>query len=126
MRAIFYKDIILYKLIFFVPVAACESVKKAIFSTGAGSLGNYSNCSWQVLGDAQFTPSPAASPYIGKANTAESVAEFRVEILCEKNNIKKAIQALIQSHPYEKPAFEVYNPEEGYFDFYTQDSALLT
>ena len=111
----------MYKLIFFVPEAACELVKNAIFSTGAGSLGKYSNCSWQVLGDGHFTPLEIASPYIGEANKAQSVPEFRVEILCEEKNIELAVQALIHAHPYEKPAFEVYHPQEKYFDFYTQE-----
>jgi len=109
----------LYKLIFYVPQHSCELVKQAIFSTGAGSLGNYANCSWQVLGDGQFIPSGIANPHIGVANQVETVAEYRVEILCSEQNIDAAVNALLASHPYEKPAFEVYHPEEKYFGFYT-------
>ncbi len=45
-----------YKLVFFVPENAIEEVKQAIFATGAGSLGNYAQCSWQTLGVGQFLP----------------------------------------------------------------------
>ena len=110
----------MYKLIFYVPVDACDAVKKAIFKTGAGALGNYSDCCWQVLGNSEFIPGNDAKPHIGKANKAEVVAEFRVEILCTNENIEQAVKALIETHPYEKPAFEVYHPEDRYFDFYTQ------
>jgi hypothetical protein len=109
-----------YKLIFYVPVDACDAVKKAIFNTGAGALGNYSNCCWQVLGSAEFIPSNDAKPHIGEANKTQTVAEYRVEILCTQSDIDAAVKALIASHPYEKPAFEVYHPVEKYFDFYTQ------
>ncbi len=110
----------MYKLIFYVPAAACDKVKKAIFATGAGSLGNYSNCCWQVQGEGQFMPNSNATPHIGKSNQVQIVTEFRVEILCTEQNIERAVQALIDSHPYEKPAFEVYHPLAKYFDFYTE------
>jgi len=110
----------LYKLIFYVPIDACEIVKSAIFATGAGTLGNYSNCCWQVLGEAKFIPTGNANPYIGIANEPETVAEYRVEILCTELDIELAVAALLNTHPYEKPAFEVYHPEEKYFSLYTQ------
>lgn len=110
----------MYKLIFFVPQHSCDAVKTAIFATGAGSLGNYSNCCWQVLGESQFTPSTSATPYIGQADVVERVAEYRVEVLCTEENINAAVTALLQSHPYEKPAFEVHQPQASYFEFYTQ------
>lgn len=110
----------MYKLIFYVPSANCEQVKQAIFATGAGSLGNYSQCSWQVLGEGHFMPSANTSPHIGTANETQTVAEFRVEVLCSEENVDQAVQAMIENHPYEKPAFEVYHPLEKYFGFYTQ------
>ncbi len=97
-----------YKLIFFVPENAVEEVKQAIFATGAGSLGNYAQCSWQTLGVGQFLPLDGANPTIGKVDEVEQVSEYRVEILCTSENIKDAVEALKKAHPYEEPAFEVY------------------
>ncbi len=97
-----------YKLIFFVPENAVETVKQAIFATGAGSLGNYAQCSWQTLGTGQFLPLDGANPTIGEIDNVERVSEWRVEILCTAENIKSAVTALKTAHPYEEPAFEVY------------------
>jgi len=111
---------LLYKLIFFVPVENCESVKQAIFETQAGSLGNYANCCWQTLGEGEFIPTGFAAPHIGEINKVQKVPEYRVEILCTQENVELAVKALITHHPYEKPAFEVYEPLAKYFDFYTK------
>lgn len=102
----------MFKLIFYVPVEQAEEVKEAVFKTGAGKLGNYSHCSWQVLGQGQFKPLAGSKPFIGKANTLEVVDEFRVEILVEESLIKEALVALKQAHPYEEPAYEVIRLEK--------------
>ena len=97
----------MFKLIFYVPTNCVEIVKNAIFKTGAGQLGNYSHCSWQVLGDGQFKPLSGSKPTLGSEGNIERVKEFRVEILCLEDNIKLAVDALKSSHPYEEVAYEV-------------------
>ena len=97
----------MFKLIFYVPESAVEKVKSAVFATGAGTLGNYSSCSWQTMGVGQFKPLEGANPAIGSKNIVERVEEFRVEILCSESQIKPAITALKAAHPYEEVAFEV-------------------
>jgi len=97
----------MYKLIFYVPKADAQSVKKAIFATGAGSLGNYSECSFEVEGAGQFRPNSKANPAIGRSNKLEKVIELKVEILCTEENISNSVEALRKSHPYEEPAFEI-------------------
>ena len=98
----------MYKLIFFVPINSATVVKDAIFSTGAGSLGNYSHCSFESKGVGQFKPLAGSSPSIGSIDEIERVDELKIEILCSENNIKEAIQSLKISHPYEEVAYEVY------------------
>ena len=95
------------KLIFFVPEADTEAVKEAVFSAGAGRLGDYEHCSWQTLGTGQFRPLTGANPHIGDVGSAERVEEYRVETLVEERVIEAVIKALIQAHPYEEPAWEV-------------------
>ena len=97
----------MFKLIFYVPEDSCEKVKSAVFKTGAGTLGQYSHCSWQTLGIGQFKPLEGANPAVGEVNTLEKVPELRVEVLCAKSQIKPAISALKEAHPYEEVAFEV-------------------
>ena len=97
----------MFKLIFYVPKDQAEPVKEAIFSTGAGAIGNYSHCAWQTEGIGQFKPLEGSNPTLGKQDIIEHVPELRVEILCTDDNIKHAVKALKDSHPYEEPAYEV-------------------
>ncbi len=97
----------MYKLIVYVPEQSVEVVKEAIFKTGAGKIGNYDKCAWQVLGTGQFRALNGANPTIGTVNALENVPEYRVEILCLEDNILNAIKAMLSSHPYEEPAYEV-------------------
>lgn len=98
----------MYKLVFFVPFKEAQQVKDAIFATGAGSIGEYSCCSWETLGTGQFRPLEGSNPSIGAINKLEKVEELRVEVLCEEHNIKEATQAMLKAHSYEEPAYEIY------------------
>ncbi len=94
-----------YQISFYVPENHCESVKQAMFDTGAGTLGNYQECAWQTLGHGQFKPLEGSYPYLGNKDKLEKVKEYKVEMLCDKEKIKLVIQALKSSHPYEVPAY---------------------
>lgn len=94
------------KLIYYVPDSHLESTKQAIFSAGAGGIGNYENCAWQVKGIGQFKPVKGADPYIGELGELEQVDEWRVETIVIEANAKAVAKALKASHPYEEPAFE--------------------
>ncbi|MBN6517732.1 NGG1p interacting factor NIF3 [Acinetobacter pittii] len=94
------------KLIYYVPDSHLESTKQAIFSAGAGGIGNYEHCAWQVKGMGQFKPVKGADPYIGELGKLEQVDEWRVETIVIAENAKAVAKALKASHPYEEPAFE--------------------
>lgn len=98
----------IYQIIFYVPQENKEQVKNALFRVGAGNIGEYSHCAWETLGQGQFLPSEKSDPHIGQANKLETVAEYKVEMVCEKKNIRQAIEALLNSHPYEEPAYSVF------------------
>ena len=102
-----------YKLMFYVPILHATAVKKAIFATGAGRIGNYKNCAFQVKGEGQFLPVDNANPTIGEVGKEEVVEEYKVEILClDEQNTKEAVDALKRAHPYEEVAYEVYKIED--------------
>ena len=96
----------MYKLIYYVPESHLESTKLAIFAAGAGGIGNYERCAWQVLGTGQFKPVNGAQPFIGELDTLEQLPEWRVETIVPENQAREVAQALKASHPYEEPAFE--------------------
>ena len=101
----------MYKICFYVPEAQAEEVKKALFETGAGKIGNYSCCAWQTLGEGQFMPLEGSQAFIGEQNRLEKVSEYKVELVCPDNLIQKAIAALKKAHPYEEPAYQVWRLE---------------
>lgn len=98
----------MYKLAFFVPDGAAESVKEAIFATGAGRLGNYAACCFQTRGVGQFRPLAGADPHIGRLGTLTHVDELKIELICHDELIHAAVAALKRAHPYEEPAYEAW------------------
>ncbi len=98
----------MYKLVFYVPARDLEKVKAAVFSAGAGKIGEYQECCWQIAGIGQFRPSAEANPFIGQAGLLEQVEEYRVEMVCDDAFIYGALQALKATHPYEEPAYDVW------------------
>ena len=94
------------KLIYYVPESHLESTKLAVFEAGAGGIGNYEHCAWQVLGTGQFKPVKGANPFIGELDTLEKIPEWRVETIVPEEKASDVARALKASHPYEEPAFE--------------------
>ena len=97
----------LYQLVIYIPEAQCEKVKAAMFTAGAGRYDGYEQCSWQVLGQGQFKPIAGSQPFIGKHDKLETVAEYRVEMICEEKFLKDVIRAMLLAHPYEQPAYSI-------------------
>ena len=97
----------MYQLVVYIPETHTEAVKQVMFAAGAGRQGNYDLCSWQVKGEGQFRPLDGSQPFLGNVGSVETVSEYRVEMLCDDNCLKKVIAALQQSHPYEEPAFDI-------------------
>ena len=102
----------LLKLCFYVPETHLTSVKEALFTAGAGRLGNYDHCCWQTLGEGQFRPLADSKPYTGSECSLTTVAEYKVELVCDENLISSVVSALKFAHPYETPAFDVVKLEK--------------
>ncbi|MEQ1308022.1 NGG1p interacting factor NIF3 [Acinetobacter bereziniae] len=94
------------KLIYYVPESHLEITKQAIFDAGAGGIGDYEHCAWQVLGIGQFKPIKGAKPFIGELGHLEQLPEWRVETIVPEPKARSVAKALKTSHPYEEPAFE--------------------
>ena len=96
----------MFKLIYYVPESHLDATKLAVFEAGAGGIGNYEHCAWQVLGTGQFKPVKGANPFIGELDTLERIPEWRVEMIVPEDQASRVARALKASHPYEEPAFE--------------------
>lgn len=102
----------MYKLTVFIPETALEVVKSALFDAGAGSIGNYQQCCWQVKGMGQFMPLSGSDPHIGTQDKLETVEEWRVEMVVDKDRITEVLAVLKQVHPYETPAYDVIEVQD--------------
>lgn len=98
----------MYKFVFFVPESHLDTVKSAVFAAGAGRIGNYDCCAWQVRGEGQFRPLPGSDPYLGDTDKLTLVIEYRVEMVCADECIQQALAALRAAHPYEEPAYDIW------------------
>ncbi|MEM6999319.1 MAG: NGG1p interacting factor NIF3 [Pseudomonadota bacterium] len=95
------------KISYHVPASHLEDTKRALFDAGAGTLGAYDQCCWQVQGEGQFRPLPGSQPHLGNIDRLTRVPEYRVEMVCAEAFVKQAVNALLAAHPYETPAYEI-------------------
>lgn len=102
----------MYTLVVYIPESHAEEVKGAMFGAGAGRIGDYQQCAWQVLGTGQFKPIEGSQPFVGRQGRVEKVAEFRVELVCDDASIKGVLGAMQAAHPYEEPAFHYWRVNE--------------
>lgn len=98
----------MYKIVTYVPESHLEAVKNAMFEAGAGHFGHYSHCSWETLGRGQFKPLAGANPTVGELGQVTQVSEWKVEMIVPENKLMEVVHAYKQAHPYEVPAYEVY------------------
>jgi dinuclear metal center YbgI/SA1388 family protein len=98
----------LQKLVVFVPQTHHEQVLNALFAAGAGWIGQYSNCSFNIPGTGTFLPQAGTEPFIGDVGKLERVQEVRIETIVPESLQRKAVQAMLKAHPYEEVAYDLY------------------
>ncbi|HVV58389.1 MAG TPA: hypothetical protein VHC45_08505 [Gaiellaceae bacterium] len=101
------------KLVVFVPADALDAVRDAVFAAGAGRIGAYERCSWYAEGTGTFLGGEGADPAIGEAGREERVPELRLETVFPAERQREVVAALRAAHPYEEPAFDVYELVEA-------------
>ncbi|MFQ3215417.1 MAG: dinuclear metal center YbgI/SA1388 family protein [Marivirga sp.] len=104
----------LAKLSVFVPQAATDMVKQALFTAGAGQIGEYKDCAFESIGTGGFTPSDRANPTIGSKGKAEKVAENKIEVIFPMHLKKQVLDAMEAAHPYEEVAYYLHQLENKY------------
>ena len=102
------KKDVLTKLVVFVPDEYVESVMSALFEAGAGSIGNYGECSFSTSGTGTFLPMEGSDPFSGQEGERENSLETKIEVLVSKHNLNGVIRAMKEAHPYEEVAYEAY------------------
>jgi dinuclear metal center YbgI/SA1388 family protein len=97
-----------FKIAVFIPEEKLEEVSAAIFDAGAGEIGEYGKCSFRLKGEGTFQGSGNTNPAIGKKGIFETISEVRFETIVNSWNLHRVISALLKSHPYEEPAYDIY------------------
>lgn len=97
----------IYKLTTYVPHASLETVKNALFTAGAGQIGNYDQCSFGVSGEGTFRASEKANPTLGDIGVQHKEPETQLHVTFEKHYESKILKALFNNHPYEEVAYEI-------------------
>ena len=96
------------KLVVFVPPESLDAVRDELFSAGAGRIGDYERCSWYAEGTGTFLGGEGTAPSVGEAGREERVPELRLEMVFPTERHEDVIAALRRAHPYEEPAFDIY------------------
>lgn len=103
------------KIVTFVPESQVEIVRQAMASAGAGVIGNYTQCSFRAAGIGSFLGGEGASPAVGEAGQLIEEEEARLEMVAPASRMEAAVTALVAAHPYEEPAFDVYEVQATSF-----------
>lgn len=98
----------LKKLVTFCPTDQVDQVREAIFKAGAGHIGNYDNCSYNVAGQGTFRGLEGSNPYAGQKGKLHFESEIRIETIVPGSIINRVIKAMIEAHPYEEVAYDIY------------------
>jgi len=98
----------LLKLVTFIPLEHKEKVSSAIFEAGAGHIGNYDCCSYNIEGEGSFRALENTNPYVGEKGKIHYEKEVRFETILPIYLKNKVLNALLKSHPYEEVAYDIY------------------
>jgi dinuclear metal center YbgI/SA1388 family protein len=107
----------LNKLVTFCPHEFAEKVRMSLFNEGAGHIGNYDCCSYNIHGQGTFRASDHAKPFVGEVNKLHFEDETRIEVIFPSFLEKEIIGALLDNHPYEEVAYDIYPLKNRYEKF---------
>ena len=101
------KSGLIKKLTTYVPIHEADNVRKALHKAGAGDIGNYGDCSFNVEGQGTYRGKENSNPTIGKKGTIHTENETFISVIFEKHLQSKILKALIEVHPYEEVAYDI-------------------
>jgi dinuclear metal center YbgI/SA1388 family protein len=109
------KQKILRRLITFAPNDKAEDVRKALFNAGAGHIGKYAECSFNSLGTGTFKAEEGSEPSVGEIGKQHHEQETKIEIVYPFYLEIQVVKALIDNHPYEEVAYDIFTMENIHY-----------
>ncbi len=98
----------LRKLVTFCPKDHAAHLRQALFDAGAGHIGNYDNCSFNVSGQGSFRAGEGSNPFTGQAGHLHFEDEIRIETIFPAWLESRLLSAMKAAHPYEEVAYDIY------------------
>ncbi len=95
------------KLTTYAPQKNADEIRKALFTAGAGNIGNYKNCSFNIEGKGTYLGNEDSNPAIGEKGKLHTEPETFISVIFEKHLERKVLNALFNNHPYEEVAYDV-------------------
>ena len=105
---------ILRKLVTFIPTEHADKVRLAVFKAGAGVIGEYDQCSYNLEGYGTFRGSENTNPFAGEKGKLNFEKEIRFETIFPEDLQSSIIKALLEAHPYEEVAYDIYPLDNTY------------
>jgi hypothetical protein len=97
------------KIVVYVPLKYVDKLTYDMGHAGAGIIGNYELCSFRMKGLGTFRPNQKSNPFSGQKNQLSFEEEVRLEMECNEYDLDKVIDAMLNNHPYEEVAYEIYD-----------------
>ena len=98
----------LRKLVVFCPHEHAEKVRTALFGAGAGSIGNYDECSFNLQGEGTFKGGEGSNAFVGEVGQRHTEPETRIEVVYQAHMESRLLAAMRKAHPYEEVAYDVF------------------
>ncbi len=105
---------LLKKLVVFVPTEQAPAVREAMFEAGAGHIGAYDSCSFNLEGKGTFRGEEGSDPFVGSPGSLHTEAETRIETIVPAHLLNRVVQAMVAAHPYEEVAYDIYPLENSF------------
>ena len=102
---------ILKKLTTFVPIENAEKLRNALFNAGAGNIGNYDRCSFNIDGEGTYRGNQNSNPAIGKKGENHTENETQISVIYESKNEATILASLQKNHPYEEISYHLLTTE---------------
>lgn len=126
---------ILKKIAVFTPIAYADKLRDAMFKAGAGHVGNYDNCSYNIEGKGSFRGNDSTNQFVGEKGKIHFEDEIKIEMIYPEYLERNIVNSILEVHPYEEVAYDIIKLDNenklaglgmmGYLQVETDEKILL-